>query len=59
MDLSTILILNFILALNLLLNYLETFDSAWKNLDYKLMKTMIADSVSFEFHDGKMANNAR
>ena len=35
----------------------KTFDSAWKNLDYKLMKTMIADSISFEFHDGKMANN--
>ena len=36
----------------------RAFDSAWKNLDYKLMKTMIADSVSFEFHDGKMANNS-
>ena len=26
----------------------KTFDSAWKNLDYKLMKSMIADSASFE-----------
>ena len=36
----------------------RVFDSAWKNLDYKLMKSMIADSVSFEFHDGKIATNA-
>jgi len=36
----------------------KVFDSAWKNLDYKLMKSMIADSVSFEFHDGKIANSA-
>ena len=36
----------------------KVFDSAWRNLDYKLMKSMIADSVSFEFHDGKIASNA-
>lgn len=36
----------------------KVFDSAWKNLDYKLMQSMIADSVSFEFHDGKIANSA-
>ena len=35
----------------------KVFDSAWRNLDYKLMKTLIADSVSFEFHDGKIANS--
>ena len=36
----------------------QSFDSAWKNLDYKLMKSMIADSASFEFNDGKIANSA-
>ena len=36
----------------------KVFDSAWKNLDYKLMQSMIADSISFEFHDGKIANSA-
>ena len=36
----------------------KVFDSAWKNLDYKLMKSMIADSISFEFHDGKIAISA-
>ena len=37
----------------------QSFDSAWKNLDYNLMKTMIADSISFEFQDGKVATNAQ
>ena len=37
----------------------KSFDFAWKNLDYNLMKTMIADSISFEFQDGKVATNAQ
>ena len=50
--------LKFYIGSNSSLELFKVFDSAWKNLDYKLMKTMIADSISFEFHDGKIATNA-
>ena len=50
--------LKFYIGSNSSVELFKVFDSAWKNLDYKLMKTMIADSISFEFHDGKIATNA-
>lgn len=50
--------LKFYIGSNSSVELFKVFDSAWKNLDYKLMKTMIADSISFEFHDGKIAANA-
>ena len=49
--------LKFYIGSNSSVELFKVFDSAWKNLDYKLMKTMIADSISFEFHDGKIATN--
>ena len=50
--------LKFYIGSNSSVELFKVFDSAWKNLDYKLMKTMIADSISFEFYDGKIANSA-
>ena len=50
--------LKFYIGSNSSVELFKVFDSAWQNLDYKLMKTMIADSISFEFHDGKIATNA-
>lgn len=50
--------LEFYIGSNSSVELFKVFDSAWKNLDYKLMKSMIADSISFEFFDGKIANSA-
>ena len=50
--------LEFYIGSNSSVELFKVFDSAWKNLDYKLMKSMIADSISFEFYDGKTANSA-
>lgn len=50
--------LEFYIGSNSSVELFKVFDSAWKNLDYKLMKSMIADSISFEFYDGKIANSA-
>ena len=43
--------LEFYIGSNSSVELFKVFDSAWKNLDYKLMKSMIADSISFEFFD--------
>ena len=50
--------LEFYIGSNSSVELFKVFDSAWKNLDYKLMKSLIADSISFEFYDGKIANSA-
>ena len=50
--------LEFYIGSNSSVELFKVFDSAWKNLDYKLMKSLIADSISFEFCDGKIANSA-
>tara|TARA_B100000965_G_C19586326_1_gene755924 strand:- start:1766 stop:2281 length:516 start_codon:yes stop_codon:yes gene_type:complete len=49
--------LSFHLGTNDAVKLFQSFDNYWKNLDYQSMKEMIADSISFEFHDGKIATN--
>ena len=50
--------LNFHLGTDNSIKLFQSFDNAWKNLNYTSMKEMIADSISFEFHDGRVATNS-